>query len=79
MHRSKVGAHSMTSSALNKNFRVVCFFGAQHLVEEAATLLPKLMPKEIARGDNSFIRYRTEEPLTEEDDTLFEVEEEQSH
>jgi hypothetical protein len=60
----------------NRTLRVIGFFGAEELVNEAAANLPKLKMKEMGKSDKTSLRMRTEEPLPEAEDTLFEINEE---
>jgi hypothetical protein len=60
----------------NRTFRVIGFFGAEELVEEAVAALPKLKAKELAKKDSSYLRIRDEEALPDAEDTLFEIEQE---
>ena len=55
----------------NKSYRVVGYFGEEAYAQEAIAALPRLEATSIAEGATRWIRYRTETPLKEDDDSLF--------
>lgn len=55
----------------NDCYRLVGFFGALDAATELADKLPDIPAHSIFESSNCWLRFRTEEPLNEEDDILF--------
>lgn len=56
----------------NQNYRVIGFFGEDAPVRSVLTNFPTLKTSTIAQGSNEFTSFRTETPLKESDDCMFE-------
>lgn len=57
----------------NASYRLVGFFGDPAAARAVAESLPDLPVLSIREDQSSWLRYRVEEPLSEEDDTLFHI------
>lgn len=55
----------------NNNFRIVGFLGERAVAEALVRSLPPLAVATVAQWDKGWLRYRTEVPLPEDEDTLF--------
>jgi hypothetical protein len=55
----------------NKSVRSVGFFGEEALAREHLDMLPLLVVTEMPGKGDSFVSFRLEEPLAENEDTLF--------
>jgi hypothetical protein len=58
----------------NKSFRIFGFYGNEKLVGEGLKELPLLKTRSLLEEPDKFVRMRTEVPLSETDDSLFEYE-----
>ena len=55
----------------NDAYRLVGFLGEEPAAQSVANLLPRIPVRLLKQGQNRWLRFRTEEPLGESEDTLF--------
>lgn len=70
MRRHPTAAFWSWALEWNRKYRIVGFFGEREPAEAMASTLPHLKPTMIAQGPNSYVGYRKETPIAD-DDKLF--------